>query len=64
MERVAHWPRCCSSDLIWGSDTGSGSAKVPVFAGILVLLRDKNPSKDRHFAGATHNEQDAADHHL
>jgi hypothetical protein len=47
-----------------GPDTGSGSAKVPVFAGIFVLLRDKKTQQERHFAGATYNEQDAADHHV
>jgi hypothetical protein len=47
-----------------GPDTGSGSAKVPVVAGILVLLMDKDSNEERHFAGATYNEQDAADHHV
>jgi len=37
---------------------------VPVFAGILVLLRDKKTQRERHFAGATYNEQDAADHYV
>jgi len=32
---------------------------VPVFAGILVFLRDKKIQRERHFAGATYNEQDA-----
>jgi len=30
-----------------GRDTGSGSAKAPVFAGILVLLRDKKTQRER-----------------
>jgi len=46
-----------------GSDTGSDSAKVPVFAEILVLLRDKYLDEERHFAGATYNGQDATGHH-
>jgi len=32
---------------------------VPVFAGILVFLRDKKIQRERHFADATYNEQDA-----
>ena len=46
------------------SDTGPGSAKVPVFAEILVLLRDKRTQRERHSAGATYNEQDPSGHHL
>jgi len=28
------------------------------------LLRDKKTQRERHFAGATYNEQDAADHYV
>jgi len=47
-----------------GYDTGSGSAKVPVVAGILVLLMNKSSNTERYFAGAIYNEQDRAGHYL
>ena len=45
-------------------DTGSGSARVPALPGILFLLREQDHRMERHFARATYNESDAADHHL
>ena len=47
-------PRCCSSDLMLLVRYGLHSAKVPVVAGILDLLRDRRSDDERHYAsGAT-----------
>jgi len=45
-------------------DTGPECAKVPALPGILFLSREQDHQTERHFAGATYNDQDAADHHL
>jgi hypothetical protein len=36
---------------------------VPALPGIVVLLRDQSHQMERHFAGATYNEQDTAGRH-
>jgi hypothetical protein len=64
LRRLSANPRRCSIDLILVPDTGRESAKVPVLDGILVLLRDKQTQRERHFAGATYNVQDRAGHHV